>query len=227
MKQCPSSEADRFVQLVKKFPCILWNPKVHCRICKCPPPVPILSQLDPVHTPTSYFLKIHLITILPSTPGSPRWSLSLRFPHQNPVYTSPPYALHAPPISFYSLTFSKHDTFLRRGVVNTSPNPHTGGPPFVGCPRLLIQYIRSYPTYWRPFLHPQREDAPCRGDRDPLITGILRLCTNFRYTRMTSVFLWVFPKQAFSYDAPFSVKSIHCAYFSKWGWRGGFWWCFS
>jgi hypothetical protein len=22
-------------------------------------------------------------------PGSPRWSLSLRFPHQNPVYTSP------------------------------------------------------------------------------------------------------------------------------------------
>ena len=23
---------------------------------------------------------------------------------------------------------------------------------------------------WRPFLHPQPEDAPCRGDRDPLIT---------------------------------------------------------
>jgi hypothetical protein len=22
-----------------------------------------------------------------------------------------------------------------------------------------------------PFLHPQPEDAPCRGDRDPLITG--------------------------------------------------------
>jgi hypothetical protein len=25
---------------------------------------------------------------------------------------------------------------------------------------------------WRPFLHPQSEDAPCRGDRDPLITDI-------------------------------------------------------
>ena len=44
------------------------------------------------------------------------------------------------------------------------------GPPLVGCPRLLIQYIHSYPPYWRPFLHPHPEDAPCRGDRDPLIT---------------------------------------------------------
>jgi hypothetical protein len=50
------------------------------------------------------------------------------------------------------------------------PNPQSGGPSLVGCPRLLIQYISSYPPYWRPFLHPQPEDAPCRGDRDPLTT---------------------------------------------------------
>ena len=25
--------------------------------------------------------------------------------------------------------------------------------------------MRSYPPYWRPFLHPQPEDAPCRDNR--------------------------------------------------------------
>ena len=48
--------------------------------------------------------------------------------------------------------------------------PQAGEPPLVGCPRLLFLYIRSYPPYRRPFLHPQPEDAPCRGNRDPPIT---------------------------------------------------------
>ena len=61
-----------------------------------------------------------------------------------------------------------NNVFLRGGVVSTSPNPQAGGPPLVGCPRLLIQFIRSYSPYRRPFLYPQTEDASCRGDRDPL-----------------------------------------------------------
>jgi hypothetical protein len=47
------------------------------------------------------------------------------------------------------------------------PTPKPLATPLVGCPRLLIQFIHSYPPYLRPFLHPQPEDAPCRFDRDP------------------------------------------------------------
>ena len=48
---------------------------------------------------------------------------------------------------------------LQGMVVSTSPNPQAGGPTLVGCLRLLIQYIRSYPPYRRPFLYPQPEDT--------------------------------------------------------------------
>jgi hypothetical protein len=33
------------------------------------------------------------------------------------------------------------------GVVSPQPNPQAGVQPLVGCPRLFIQYIRSYPPY--------------------------------------------------------------------------------
>ena len=71
-------------QLVKKF----LNPIFHYRIHKCPPPAPIMSQIDLVHTLTSHFLKNHPNIILAYNPQFPKWTPSLRFPHQTPVYAS-------------------------------------------------------------------------------------------------------------------------------------------
>ena len=85
MKQCPSWEANRF-SASQEIPLISRNPKVHYRIHKFPPPVPILSQLDPIHTPTSHFPKIHFNIVLPSMPGSskvspPKPCIRLSYPH--------------------------------------------------------------------------------------------------------------------------------------------------
>jgi hypothetical protein len=75
------------------------------------PAVTILSQLDPVHTPTSHFLTIHLNINLPSTPGSPKWYHYFRFPHQNPVYASPLRTCYMPRLAHASRFYQPNNIF--------------------------------------------------------------------------------------------------------------------
>jgi hypothetical protein len=54
----------------QEIPFFLWKLNVHDHVNRSPHVVPILNQINPGHTLTSYF-KIHFNIILPSMPRSP------------------------------------------------------------------------------------------------------------------------------------------------------------
>jgi len=168
MMHSPSWAANWFAAS-EEIPRISRNPKVHYRTHKRPPPISILGQPNPVHKwPCP--IQTHNI---PSPYFHPFLPAARFFPwkHSTPeirvggvVYLR----IVLSPKQASGLWMFLNISVLQVRVVSTSPNSQAGGPPLVGCPRLLIQFIRSYPPYRRPFLYPQPEDAPCRGDRDQL-----------------------------------------------------------
>jgi hypothetical protein len=119
----PSWEANHCAAS-QEIPRILWNPKGSLPHSPCPKLVSILSQLNPVHTPTSHYLKIRLNIILQSRPGSPQWSLSLRFSQQNPVH--PPMCYMWRPFNFlrfHHLHNSGWGVHIKLFIMKVSPFP--------------------------------------------------------------------------------------------------------
>jgi len=83
-------------QLVKKFPAFNGTRKFITALTRASDLSLSWATSTQSMPPTSHFLKIHLNVILPSTPGSPKWSLFFRFPYQNPVHTSLPLTRYMP-----------------------------------------------------------------------------------------------------------------------------------
>jgi hypothetical protein len=118
MELNPSREATS-PSATEKLPRILCNPKVHYRVHKSPPLVPMLSHIKPMHTSSPYIHFLSCRSFIQGIRPGPRLLVIFR---NKPI-------------------------FLWWGIVSPTPNHQDGGPPLIGCPRLLIQYIRSYPPY--------------------------------------------------------------------------------
>jgi hypothetical protein len=96
-------------------------------------PEPVRS----IHTIPSYLSKIDFNIVHPPTSWSSKWSLSFWLSHQrlDPLSNE---SVHIRGFLWIFVTITVRSC-------SPTPNPQAGGPPLVGCPRLLIQYIRSYP----------------------------------------------------------------------------------
>jgi len=84
--------------------------KIHYSIYKCPPPVPVLSQLDPVHAPISHFLNFHLNIIIPPSLILTSGLFPSGFPIQSPS-TPLPHTCYVPSPSLSS-RFDNSNNFV-------------------------------------------------------------------------------------------------------------------
>jgi hypothetical protein len=135
----PSPYWEGICSATQEISSTLWNLKAHHRTHKHRPLVFIISQMNPVHTP-SYLFKIHFNIILSFTSVSSYLSLSFKFSYQNPFmyfnsFLSFPrsifYFLFSTPSSVYSKTCPVKwipVSCLLREVSSLSPGIKRSGP---------------------------------------------------------------------------------------------------
>ena len=171
MEQSPSWKANCFA-VSQEIPCILWNLKVHYRIHKCPPPVPILNQLDPVYTPTSHRLKVHFILSSHLYLGLPNGLFSSSFPTQ---------ILHMPLLSTVCTTQLTHlifldfitwtimgEEYIKLIIMQFFPLPYLGCTKLSAqdrgflCEHFVTRYIFTVKSCCHIVQPPSRRTTPCR-----------------------------------------------------------------
>jgi hypothetical protein len=121
--------------------------------------VPILSHINPIHTIPSYLSKIHFNIEHPPTSWSSQWSPSFRLSHQYPICI-PPLPIRAEASCKLSLTSLFYGELLA-----PRSTPKLEDHPLSAVRDCLFIYSQLPSKSGGRLLHPQSEDAPCRGDK--------------------------------------------------------------
>jgi hypothetical protein len=147
MELSPSWEAV-ICAATQELPSNLWNPKFHHRVHKGPPMVPVLSQIDPVHTIPSYLRSILILST------HVRLGFRYFFPH---------YAQRTCPIHTSNVPSTKtHIQFLTLKSIIQGICPG---------PRFLMNFrnkVIFYGELLAPRQTPKLEDHPLSAVRDCL-----------------------------------------------------------
>ena len=175
MVQSTSWEANWFAAS-QEIPRISRNPQVHYRTHKRTPTLSILGQPSPVHIPTSHLLEIHPNVIHPSTPRSPQWSLSLRFPHQGSIHPLSSLIRHIP-LQLY--------VFIQTVVILVKLSLHSN---------FLDGYLKTlvYKISWKSVQ--LQSSCSMRSDRTRLVAAFcnFRERTNTRWPDTVHIFKFAF-----------------------------------
>jgi hypothetical protein len=151
MQLSPSWEADRS-SAGQEIPRDLWNPKVHYRTHNSPPPVPILSHINPLLAPPPFHF-LHIMFHVPNLMFLVRCLSCTKQSVQVRGF-----------VVFRNMVICYCEELLA-----PRPTYKLEDHPLSAIRDCLFNVFAATFHICRPFLHQQPEDAQCRGDRDRLI----------------------------------------------------------